>query len=112
MAGPIMNTELVLEAPRRVADGGGGYETHWAPLGTLWAEVRASSARERLVGGRESSQVRHRITVRWAPEGSPRRPTAECRFRQGARVFHIRGVAGSDPSGRYLTCWADEGVLS
>ena len=79
-------------------------------MGTLWGEVRASSARERMQGGRAVSEISHEITIRGAPEGSPRRPSPDCRFRSGGRVFEIRGVAAKDMRGKYLTCWTQEGV--
>lgn len=109
MSSPAMNTELVLEAPRRVNDAGGGFSVVWSPVGTLWVDMRSVGARERVSGLRESSRITHRITLRSAPANSPRRPTSECRFRQGNRVFAIRGVAAADDRNRYLTCWAEEG---
>ena len=112
MRRPIMNTELILEEPQQVADSGGGVETIWMPVGTVWAEVKASAARERVIGGREVSELSHQITVRGAPEGSPRRPSPQGRFRSGDRVFQIRGVANYDTRGRFLTCWAKEAVYA
>lgn len=112
MADPALNTELVLEEPRQISDGGGGYQTVWAPVGTLWAEVNARSARETAVGARPVSEVTHKIVIRSAPQGSPRRPTPECRFRSGARIFSIRGVAADGGREKYLTCWAEEGVYA
>lgn len=109
---PLLNTELVLEAPERVADGGGGFAVEWATLGTVWAEVASVSARERVHGGRETSTVTHRITIRNAPASSPRRPRADCRFRSGERLFAIRGVAPMDRRAKYLTCWAEEGPFA
>ena len=112
MANPVLNTELILEAPRQIPDGGGGYLTVWSPVGTLWAEVNPSSARESAVGARPVSEVTHRITIRSAPEASPRRPTPDCRFRSGARVFAIRGVAPVGRRDQFLTCWAKEGAFA
>lgn len=112
MAKPVLNTELVLEAPRQISDGGGGYQTVWSPIGTLWADIRPSSARESAVAARPVSEVTHRIVIRSAPEGSPRRPTPDCRFRSGSRVFSIRGVAPKDGREQYLTCWAMEGQFA
>ncbi|MEM6664371.1 MAG: head-tail adaptor protein [Pseudomonadota bacterium] len=110
MAKPTLNTELVLEAPNRIADSGGGFAVDWAPVGTLWADIQTRGARERFTGARETSAVTHKITIRAAPEGSPRRPSPECRFRSGSRVFAIQGVAPMDQQGRFLTCWAAEGT--
>ena len=112
MANPVMNTELVLEAPRQIADGGGGFRTIWSPIGTLWGEVKPSSARETAIGARAASEITHRIVIRSAPEGSPRRPTSDCRFRSGGRVFAIRGVAPTGVQEQFLTCWAEEGLYA
>ena len=105
---PKLTQRLTLEAPARAADGGGGWEVTWTALGTHWAEVKTSSARERMSGGRELSRVTYRVTVRSAPVGSTRRPRPEQRFRQGERIFAIRGVAEADHRGAYLTCWVEE----
>ena len=105
---PKLSQRLLLEAPARVADGGGGWQVTWTALGTHWADVRTSSARERVSGEREISRVTHRLTIRSAPVGSARRPQPEQRFRQGERVFAIRGVAEADHRGAYLTCWVEE----
>lgn len=109
---PKLATRLVLEAPERVADGGGGWSVTWTALGTHWADVTSSRGRETDTGDREVSRVTHRITIRSAPIGSPRRPEADQRFRLGERIFAIRAVADDDDRGAYLTCWAEEGPFS
>lgn len=109
---PRLTARLTLEAPRRIADGGGGWQVTWDVLGTLWAEIRSSSAREGVSGAREISRVTHRITVRTSEVGSDRRPAAEQRFRKGTRTFAIRGVTEADHRGGYLTCWVEEGPFA
>ena len=106
----VLNRQLVLEAPTRVADGAGGFGQTWAVLGTLWADVAARTGREVTDGTAQLSSTRYRITVRAAPYGAASRPKPEQRFRDGARVFQIEAVADRDPSGRYLTCYATEEV--
>ena len=112
MQQPVLSTELVLEAPERTTDTGGGVSVVWTPVGTVWAELEPASAREGLAGGREVSRVTHKITVRSAPANSPRRPKPDCRFRAGRRIFAIRGVTDADARRQYLTCWAEEGPFS
>ena len=109
---PLLNTELVLEAPFEVADGGGGVSVEWQALGTVWAEIAGFRAREDIRGGRGVSRVTHRITVRNAAPDSPRRPRADCRLRRGERVFAIRGIAPLDRRAAYLTVWAEEGPFA
>lgn len=112
MGKPVLNTELILEAPNRIADGVGGYAVAWMPVGTHWAEVRTNSAGERVAGGRSTPDTSHRITIRSAPTDSPRFPKADCRFRSGGRVFSIRGIAPAGSREQYLTCWAEEGAYA
>ncbi|MEH6392854.1 MAG: phage head closure protein [Sulfitobacter sp.] len=103
-----MNRKLVLEKPARQADGAGGYEQSWVPVGVLWAHVAARTGREAVQGGVLVSRVDFVITVRGAPAGNPARPVPQQRFREGSRVFHIKSVAERDTQGRYLICRVKE----
>jgi SPP1 family predicted phage head-tail adaptor len=105
---PVLNRKLILETEERVGDGAGGWTTAWKALGDVWASVDSRYGREIEEGGRQYSRVTHRIIVRGATFGATSRPRADQRFREGARVFFIRGVAEADLRGRYLVCWADE----
>lgn len=107
---PQLNRRLILQERLNVPDGAGGFTVTWAPLGTLWAEIKPGSGRE--IGDVEVklSAVPHRITLRAAPQGSDRRPVAGHRLVEGARVFVVQAVAEADPDGRFLTCFATEEV--
>ncbi|MHC0053109.1 head-tail adaptor protein [Actibacterium sp. D379-3] len=105
---PKLTRRLVLEQPQRLADGAGGYTDAWVPLGTLWAEVRPGTGRERAGEFTTLSRIPYRITVRGAPVGVMFRPKPEQRFREGARIFRILAVTERDARGAYLTCFAEE----
>ncbi|MEL7097964.1 MAG: phage head closure protein [Pseudomonadota bacterium] len=109
---PRLSHRLTLEAPTRTPDGSGGYTQSWTALGTLWAELRPRTGRERTASGAPMSVQGYKITVRGAPVGHPERPQALQRFRDGARVFLIEAVAERDAEGRYLTCIAAEEVAT
>ena len=111
MSMPRLNRRLTLESPGRVPDGAGGYEQTWTALGVVWAQLKARSGRETQVALAAVSTVPYTIMERAAPVGDPQRPVPEQRFRDGARVFHIRTVAEADPEGRYLICAAEEEVV-
>lgn len=111
MREPELTRRLVLEAPVESPDGGGGTTRGWETLGVHWAEVRASAAVERTLGGIEASLVTHRLTLRWAPWGAPSRPRAHQRLREGERVYEVLGVTEADNHSRFLTVWAREGGL-
>lgn len=112
MSGRRLNRLLVLEEPVRIPDGAGGFLRNWAPLGEHWAEVSAGSGKARAGEFVTLASVPVKIVVRAAPQGSPRRPLPEQRFRDGSRIFRILAVAEADPEQRYLTCFAREEVVS
>ncbi|MDP1669389.1 head-tail adaptor protein [Phaeovulum sp.] len=112
MSAPQLNRALVLETAERVADGAGGHVLSWMALGTLWAEVKPGTGRERAGEFVTLASVPYRITVRAAPQGSTRRPRPDQRFRDGDRVFRILAVGEADPAGLYLTCFAQEQVVA
>ncbi|WP_206076994.1 head-tail adaptor protein [Palleronia sediminis] len=103
-----LSRRLVLEMRVRVPDGAGGFAEDWAGLGILWAAMRPGSARRVGADEMSLSRVGWRITVRGAPVGSPARPVAGQRFREGGRVFAIRAVREADAAGEHLTCFAEE----
>jgi head-tail adaptor len=101
---------LVLEAPQTLPDGMGGRHDRWTELGTLFADVRARTGRERTFAAGALSDTGYRITVRGAPVSSPQRPVPGQRFRDGTRRFRIEAVTEADAIGRYLICYANEEV--
>lgn len=103
---------LELEGRHSLPDGAGGASVEWIPLGVLWADVTARSAREDFVGGGAAPRVRYRILVRAAPVGAHSRPAPDQRLREGGRTFDILTVAEHDAGARYLEIIAEEGVGS
>ncbi|MAY85619.1 MAG: phage tail protein [Pseudooceanicola sp.] len=112
MSAPRLNRRLTLEIRQRLPDGGGGYEEVWVPLGDIWADVQPRTGRERAEVGVPVSAVAYRIVVRATPHGSASRPMAHQRFREGERIFPILAVADCGSDGRFLTCFAQEEVVS
>jgi len=107
---PSLDRRLVLEARVQLSDGAGGFTENWKALGALWAEVNLRAGGQRAAEEFPLSRVTYRIVVRATPVDAPSRPVPGQRFRDGARCFHIRAVAETEPRGRYLTCFAEEEV--
>ncbi|MEM7546686.1 MAG: head-tail adaptor protein [Pseudomonadota bacterium] len=103
---------LTLEERTEAPDGGGGVVEEWTIIGTHWVDLKASSARERFTGGRQVSLVTHKAIIRSLPLASALYPKADQRFRDGERVYAIRGVAEADDRREHLICWLQEGALS
>ena len=110
MSLPHLNRQFVLEDNYRTPDGAGGHLTEWQALGTIWGSLRSGSGRE--VSGQEVSRSRVpvRIVVRAMPPGSPARPRAGQRLREGGRSYAIEAVADYHADGRFLVCHAQEEV--
>jgi head-tail adaptor len=108
---PDLARRLVLEERVAVPDGSGGFASVWQPLGALWAEVTARTAREDFLAAQPRPRVFVRILVRGSPVGSPSRPRPDQRLREGERIFTILAVAEADPAGRFLEVHAEKGVL-
>jgi head-tail adaptor len=107
MRTPRLSRRLSLEAPTRLSDGAGGFTQGWIALGTLWAEVAPAAPRLAAQPGATETRLPLKIIVRGAPFGSPSRPEAGQRFRDGTRVFPISSVS-DDLGGRFLLCLAHE----
>lgn len=107
-----LTRRFTLEELAATPDGAGGQTEAWTAVATLYAELKASSGRERASGGRTAARVTHRAWVRFVEYGAPGRPRPDQRFREGDRVFAIRAVAEADERRGYLICWLEEGALS
>jgi len=112
MKAPSLNRALVLEDAFRTPDQAGGFAVVWQALGTLWADISPGTGRELARHELTISRVPLRIIVRAAPVGSPARPNAGQRFREGSRVYTIAGVSEWDTSARFLMCHAFEEVVA
>ncbi|WP_390915088.1 head-tail adaptor protein [Pseudosulfitobacter sp. SM2401] len=112
MSIPQLNHQMTLESPMHQSDGAGGYTETWTPVGQMWAELIGRSGRATVLGNAPVSTGSYKITVRGAPQGDPRRPMAEQRFRAGLRIFAIQAVVERDAQSRYLTCFVDEEVAT
>ncbi|MEM7243276.1 MAG: phage head closure protein [Pseudomonadota bacterium] len=103
-----LNRKLVLEEANQQPDGAGGFTQNWIPLGTLWAAIKPRSARLSTELDMPTSEVKMRIVVRAAPEGSTMRPKPGQRFIENTRIFAIEAVGEVAGTAKYLECWVRE----
>jgi len=107
-----LGRKLRLEEVVRQPDNAGGYTENWVLVGTLWADMRAGTGRERVAGAATLSSMPYHIIVRAAPVAAPSRPKAGQRFRAGTRIFTISAVAEYGLAGLFLECFTREEVAS
>jgi head-tail adaptor len=104
------NRPMSLEVATAIPDGAGGQALAWAPLGTIWVDLRAGGGGERLGPIAPEGRMGFRAYCRAAAQGSPQRPRPDQRLRDGARLFTILAVAEADPVGAWLVCLLREEV--
>jgi len=98
-----MNRRLVHEARLLSPNGAGGLDAAWQVLGTHWASLVPSGGALAETPGATLARQPWKIFLRAAPPGSPARPMAGHRLRDGARLFRILSVAEA-PGLRRLVC--------
>ena len=97
---------IVLEAPIRSADGGGGATVVWAPVAELWAAIAPTTGSESVLAESVTGRVSHEIVVRHRADIEP-----AMRFRLGQRRFEIAAVLDVDERRRMLRCLCREDLL-
>jgi SPP1 family predicted phage head-tail adaptor len=94
---------LRLEQIERVSDESGGFTETWAPVATLWCDLRPLEGVETVEADRLAGRVSHEISLRYRPGVVP-----AMRFGKGTRVFHIVSVINVDEQNRWLKCLCEE----
>lgn len=98
-----LRTRLVLEAPSRAADGGGGAAVTWSAVAEVWGAVKPVAGAESYALDRLAGNVSHEIVIRYRGDVAP-----QMRFRAGPRVFDIRAAFDPDARRRWTKCLAEE----
>jgi SPP1 family predicted phage head-tail adaptor len=98
-----LRTRLILEAPSRASDGGGGAAITWQEVAEVWAAVRPLAGGEDFALDRVAGRISHEIVIRYRADVTPK-----MRFRQEARVFDIRAAFDPDTRRHWLRCLAEE----
>lgn len=97
--------KLILEAPTRTGDGGGGAEVSWHKVDDVWVEITPGQGAETFTAEKRTSHLSHTVTLRWRADLAPTQ-----RLRTGTRVLEIEAVADPDGRRRWLQCRCTERV--
>lgn len=98
-----LRARLVLEAPARAADDGGGSVVTWEQVALLWAKVSARGGTESFTHDRVAGSASHEIIMRYRSDVTP-----EMRLREGTRIFDVRAAMDLDGRRQWLRCLAEE----
>lgn len=114
MSGPMRAGTLnrLIDIQHQVAskDSFGGETFGWATLKSVYAGIEALSGNELMAAMSFSTDVSHRITVRYDDIFSDPRVTATYRVQYGARIFNVEAGLNLDEGNRTLQLICSEGL--
>lgn len=97
---------IVIEAPVRTSDGGGGALVTWTPVAEVWAAITPSTGGESNLAEGVSGRISHEIAIRHRGGIAP-----AMRMRLGSRTFEIMAALIIDERRRMLRCLCREELL-
>jgi SPP1 family predicted phage head-tail adaptor len=101
-----MRERVTLQQPVRMTDGGGGADTSWTEVATLWAAVLVVGGQEHVAAEMLSGEVTHEVLLRYRSGVAP-----SMRFQWGGRTLDILAVLAPDGTRRRLRCLCRERTL-
>jgi SPP1 family predicted phage head-tail adaptor len=84
----LLRHQIQIEAQTAATDGAGQRQDVWTTMFGAYAAIDTLSLREMYQSGQDTSQVTHRVTLRWTND--PIVPGMQVMF--GARRFRIQSV--------------------
>jgi SPP1 family predicted phage head-tail adaptor len=100
-----LDHRLMLQAPSRSPDGGGGATITWLLVAEVWAAVRPLSGNEGLDAEGVKGRVTHEVWIRYRAGVKP-----EMRFLFGSRELDVRAVLDPEEQHRWLRCLCEERI--
>ncbi len=105
-----LNRRVILQQRSTSQDSFGELLNTWTDLTTVWAEIQPLSGRELELAQKMSSEVTHRITIRYQSSLTDTRTVSTLRGIYKNRVFNILAVMNEDESNVRLQLLASEGL--
>ena len=91
-------------------DSFGGQVQTWTTLKSVYAAIEALSGNERMAAMAYSTDVSHRVTVRYDAIFIDPRVVATYRVQYGTRIFNIEAALNMDESNRTIELICSEGL--
>jgi len=104
-------TRLInIQARTVTTDSFGGQAQTWTTLKAVYAWIEALSGNERVAAMSYSTDVSHRVTVRYDAIFDDPRIVATYRIQYGARIFNIEAALNMDEGNRTIELICSEGL--
>lgn len=110
LRGGTLSRSIDIQARAVAKDSFGGQTQTWTTLKTVYAAIEALSGSERAAAMSYSTDVSHRVTVRFDALWSDPRAVATYRIKYGTRYFNIEAALNVDEANRAIELICSEGL--
>ncbi len=105
-----LNRRITLQQRTVMQDSFGEPMAVWSNLASLWAGIQPLSGRELELAKKVSSEVTHRITIRYQASLTDTSATAALRLLYRNRTFNVHAVLNEEETNVLLHLLASEGL--
>jgi SPP1 family predicted phage head-tail adaptor len=110
MRGGTLTRYIDIQTRTVTTDSFGGQVAGWTTLKSVYAWIEALSGNERVAAMSYSTDVSHRVTVRYDAIFIDPRVVATYRIQYGSRFFNIEAALNLDESNRTIELICSEGL--
>lgn len=110
MRGGTLNRFIQIQQRTTNKDSFGGQSATWTTLTSCYALIEALSGTERAAAASYSTDVSHRVTVRYQAMFDDPRVIATYRIQYGTRIFQVLAGMNMDESNRTVELMCAEGL--
>lgn len=105
-----LRKRVTLQRRGMTQDAFGQQTTTWTDVCTIWASIEPLSAHELLAAQSVTSEVSHKITIRYRADLADPSVVAALRVSYGTRIFNISGAMNPDERNRVVQLLVAEGL--
>lgn len=105
-----LNRRIRLQQRNAAQDSYGEQLLTWSDVTTLWAAIEPLAGRELELAQKVSSEVTHRISLRYQPQFTDTRTVASLRALYKGRIFNIQAAMNVDEANVVIHLLAAEGL--
>ena len=110
-----MQHRLALQNRSTTADGGGGTDTDWSTVDTVWGRIENKGGGERFFGDQNEARTTHLITIRFRRGLTTAYRLLYSFTTEGVtytRIFNIKRIENRGERDKYLELLCEEGVAT
>jgi len=105
-----LNRRVTIQTRASNQDSFGAQSTAWSDLASVWASIEPLTGRELMNAQTISTEISHRITLRYQSAFANPKTVATLRAIYGARVFDIHASMNESENNERITLLAAEGL--